>query len=203
MDQAHVNTEDFIAQIELHPEIWNIAHEDYNNKITRKAAWEDIVKKHAPNFDEQDPIVMNDVAWPTVGFMYGFYAFNVNGRTSEIASLENYKEKRKEKSGRAFRKQYVYFNNLSFLQSTLKMAPSAIPEEDTSQDFQETNIKEEIIQAPQVTEALEEAETPEETSVFEKKRPAKTKRKETSEEDELYAMLKEKVMKHSKRRRRR
>jgi hypothetical protein len=53
MDMESFNTDDFISEIKAQPAIWNSATEEYSNKICKRNAWEEVILKFHPLFDEK------------------------------------------------------------------------------------------------------------------------------------------------------
>ncbi|KAG8240303.1 hypothetical protein J437_LFUL014353 [Ladona fulva] len=48
----NVNTDDFITEIENWPAIWDLKNDDYSNKTAKRNAWEAVIGKFVPNFNE-------------------------------------------------------------------------------------------------------------------------------------------------------
>ncbi|XP_046830030.1 uncharacterized protein LOC124429164 [Vespa crabro] len=112
-DINNINTEDFISEIELRPAIWELSSDDYTNKITKKNAWEEVIRKFCPEFERKSNAEKNNIAlrfqrkWKSLRDCY----------SRELLKIK------KEKSGSgtpANRKQYMYYNKLSFLQTVVK-----------------------------------------------------------------------------------
>lgn len=48
-----INTEDFISEVESRPAIWDIKTDDYSNKVVKTNAWQEIITKFVPDFNEK------------------------------------------------------------------------------------------------------------------------------------------------------
>jgi len=46
----NVNTEDFISEIQKCPAIWDSTSDEYSDKIKKRNAWEDVVRKFCAGF---------------------------------------------------------------------------------------------------------------------------------------------------------
>lgn len=112
-DINNINTEDFISEIEARPAIWELSSDDYTNKITKKNAWDEVIKKFCPEFDKKSNAEKNNIAlrfqrkWKSLRDCY----------SRELLKMK------KEKLGTGVpvnRKQYMYYNQLSFLQTVVK-----------------------------------------------------------------------------------
>ena len=51
MVEEKVNTEDLICEVERLPAIWDPSCEDYDNKIVKRNAWNELVLKFIPDFE--------------------------------------------------------------------------------------------------------------------------------------------------------
>lgn len=60
-DINNINTEDFISEIELRPAIWELSSDDYTNKITKKNAWEEVIRKFCPEFERKSNAEKNNI----------------------------------------------------------------------------------------------------------------------------------------------
>ncbi|KAK2587681.1 hypothetical protein KPH14_003798 [Odynerus spinipes] len=112
-DINNINTEDFISEIEARPAIWELSSDDYTNKITKKNAWEEVIKKFCPDFERKSSAEKNNIAlrfqrkWKSLRDCY----------SRELLKL---KKERLGAVAPANRKQYMYYNQLSFLQTVVK-----------------------------------------------------------------------------------
>jgi len=68
------NTEDFISEIKAQPAIWNSATEEYSNKICKRNAWEEVILKFHPLFDEKTTGEKNNIS-KLMQFIVVFHAF--------------------------------------------------------------------------------------------------------------------------------
>ncbi|KAJ4451751.1 hypothetical protein ANN_03222 [Periplaneta americana] len=48
-----INTEDFISEIESRPAIWDVKSDNYSNKVVKTNAWQEIIAKFVPDFNEK------------------------------------------------------------------------------------------------------------------------------------------------------
>ncbi|XP_049829989.1 uncharacterized protein LOC126269907 [Schistocerca gregaria] len=169
MSLEFINTEDFISEVESRPVIWDMKSDDYSNKVMKMKAWQEIITKFVPDFDEKSIDERNKIGtilqrkWKIL-------------RSSFTRELSRQKT---EKSGSAAtgRKKYIYFE-LRFLTTDCKNTTSSIDNDD-DEDRNEFDEGENLEQ-----EALEKtAERPQ-------KRPRE--KKSFEEEDILYNILKEK-----------
>ncbi|KAJ9595405.1 hypothetical protein L9F63_013405 [Diploptera punctata] len=48
-----INTEYFIREIRTCPAIWDIKIDDYSNKVVKTNAWQEIITKFVPDFNEK------------------------------------------------------------------------------------------------------------------------------------------------------
>jgi hypothetical protein len=62
MDMESFNTEDFISEIKAQPAIWNSAAEEYSNKIFKRNAWEEVILKFHPLFNEKTTGEKNNIS---------------------------------------------------------------------------------------------------------------------------------------------
>jgi len=51
-DCANINIEDFISEIENWSAIWDLKHDNYSNKNAKRNAWEAVISKFVPNFND-------------------------------------------------------------------------------------------------------------------------------------------------------
>lgn len=51
-DCANINIEDFISEIENWSTIRDLKHDDYSNKNAKRNAWEAVISKFVPNFND-------------------------------------------------------------------------------------------------------------------------------------------------------
>lgn len=68
------NTEDFISEIKAQPAIWNSATEEYSNKICKRNAWEEVILKFHPLFNEKTTGEKNNIS-KLMQFIVVFQAF--------------------------------------------------------------------------------------------------------------------------------
>lgn len=109
-DINNINTEEFIAEIEARPAIWELSSDDYTNKVTKKNAWEEVITKFCPEFERTSSPERNNIAlrfqrkWKSLRDCY----------SRELLKMK------KEKGTPANRRRYRYYNQLSFLQTVVK-----------------------------------------------------------------------------------
>ncbi|KAF0707593.1 MADF domain-containing protein [Aphis craccivora] len=119
-----VDMELFISEVKLHPEIWNIADNNYHDRTKKRGAWIEICRVFCEGFDEKDERDKNDIC------KY-FYV-----------PLDNFKKSlNKTKSGQAAGsgRKYIYARQLSFLQT-------AGATTETQSSFGNDEIEEELTQ---------------------------------------------------------
>ncbi|KAK5641555.1 hypothetical protein RI129_010102 [Pyrocoelia pectoralis] len=51
-----VDTEDFIAEIEQFPDIWDTSSNDYGNNVIKKNSWEQVILKFCPDFGDKPTV---------------------------------------------------------------------------------------------------------------------------------------------------
>ena len=51
--ESAFNPNDFISEIEARPAIWNHTDSMYNNQACKRAAWDSLIRKYYPDFDER------------------------------------------------------------------------------------------------------------------------------------------------------
>jgi len=56
-----VDMELFISEVKLHPEIWNIADNNYHDRTKKRGAWIEICRVFCEGFDEKDERDKNDI----------------------------------------------------------------------------------------------------------------------------------------------
>ncbi|XP_047100334.1 uncharacterized protein LOC124718765 [Schistocerca piceifrons] len=122
MSLEFINTEDFISEVESRPIIWDMKSDDYSNKVMKMKAWQEIITKFVPDFDEKSIDERNKIGtilqrkWKSL-------------RASYTRGLLRQKT---EKSGYAAtgRKKYIYFDPLRFLTTDCKNTTSSIDSDD-------------------------------------------------------------------------
>ncbi|XP_047106469.1 uncharacterized protein LOC124775685 [Schistocerca piceifrons] len=170
MSLEFMNTEDFISEVESRPVIWDMKSDDYSNKVMKMKAWQEIITKFVPDFDEKSIDERSKIGtmpqrkWKSLRASY----------TRELLRQKT------EKSGSAAtgRKKYIYFDQLRFLTTDCKNTTSSIDNDD-DEDRNEFDEGENL-----------EQEAGEKTAERRQKRPRE--KKSLEEEDILYNILKEK-----------
>ncbi|KAG0723941.1 hypothetical protein GWK47_041659 [Chionoecetes opilio] len=117
----HVNTAALIHEVEQHPAIWNTAVEEYEDIVERKNAWLAVIMKFIPQFNNKPLAEKNETVavirkkWKAIRSCYA----------------RELQKKRKENSGSGARRrrQYIYFEDLSFLGTVSKQTTSRMNEE--------------------------------------------------------------------------
>ncbi|KAH1021534.1 uncharacterized protein LOC109541876 isoform X1 [Dendroctonus ponderosae] len=180
MDE-NINTEELISEIENYPAIWDISCSDYSNKHLKKNSWEAVLVKFYPDFAEKTYAEQNNIAvrvqrkWKSLRDCY----------TRELAKLKS----EMSGSGCSGRKQYIYFNQLSFLQTSKKATTSRIAEE--LSDVRSEEMVEVIIE-----ENIESNEIPVSPMLRAKARRRKTTSSSSKKsEDKLFVALANQIMK--------
>ncbi|XP_046388640.1 uncharacterized protein LOC124166791 [Ischnura elegans] len=121
---AKLNTEDFISEIEKHPCIWNCAVEEYSNKHVKLSAWNGILCTFIHDFEERELSEKNTLMtitqkrWKVIRGCY----------TREILRLKGIKSG----SAASRKKAYSYFDQLRFLETSVKKTVSSVDDVDSS-----------------------------------------------------------------------
>ncbi|XP_046985972.1 uncharacterized protein LOC124555970 [Schistocerca americana] len=165
MSLDFINREDFISEAESRPAIWDVKSDDYSNKVVETNAWQEIITKFVPDFNEKST---DEKEW-------------VGPKEMEELKGQLHQGVIKEMRGSAAtgRKEYIYFEQLRFLTIDCKSTTSSIENYDDS-DRYEFDGGENLDQ-----------ETREKTAVRHQKRSREKKGVE-EEDDMLYHILKEK-----------
>jgi hypothetical protein len=63
-----INTEDFISEVESRPVIWDVKSDDCSNKVVKTNAWQEIIAKFVPDFNEKSMDEKNKIGKVYVSF---------------------------------------------------------------------------------------------------------------------------------------
>ncbi|XP_049816568.1 uncharacterized protein LOC126263518 [Schistocerca nitens] len=170
MSSEFINTEDFISEVESRPVIWDMKSDDYSNKVMKMKAWQEIITKFVPDFDEKSIDERNKIG--TI--------LQRKWKSLRASCTRELLRQQTETSGSAAsgRKKYIYFNQLRLLTTDCKNTTSSIDNDD-DEDRNEFDEGENL-----------EQEAREKTAERRQKRPRE--KKSLEEEDILYNILKEK-----------
>jgi hypothetical protein len=175
MDMESFNTEDFISEIKAQPAIWNSATEEYSNKICKRNAWEEVILKFHPLFNEKTTGEKNNI----------ISCFQRKWKSLRDSYSRELLRRKKEKSGPTSlkgRKQYTYFDQLRFLKTVVKPNRMSLEE----------------VENMQSTEGLTEVPAEDKAPVMAQKRIcSKSLKKEPLEEEKLFTVLKERLLQGS------
>ncbi|XP_008179367.1 uncharacterized protein LOC103308185 [Acyrthosiphon pisum] len=129
-DCANIIVEDFINEIENWSAIWDLKHDDYSNKNAKRNAWEAVISKFVPNFND-----MSEAEKKVIGNSYQRKWKSL--RDSYTRELAKQKNEIKSVSVTKFRKKYIFFDQLRFLDSTTKLTDDSIELSDHEGNLEE------------------------------------------------------------------
>ncbi|KAL7639686.1 UNVERIFIED_CONTAM: hypothetical protein RMT77_010189 [Armadillidium vulgare] len=115
------DTEKLISEVKTHPTLWNVTSPDYANLTKRTKAWLDICKNFYQDFHEFDISKKNDIVnglqkkWKNLRTCFSREMKRRRNLKDSTLSLSRYKHK-----------QYMYFEDLSFLAPHIKFSPAPI-----------------------------------------------------------------------------
>ncbi|KAF5301289.1 hypothetical protein FQR65_LT19238 [Abscondita terminalis] len=127
MDANNIDCELLINAIQERPAIWDMRSSDYSDKIKRKRSWEEVVILFSREDDTEEEK-------KKLGILLQKKWKNVRDRYSREV------QQRKGKSGDGFKKKspYVYTQQLSFLEDTIKNRTTSNSMDNNEQESQET-----------------------------------------------------------------
>ena len=75
MVKEKVNTEDLICEVEKLPAIWNPSCEEYGNRIEKQNAWNDVLLKLIPDFEDKPLTEKKEIRKLFIIFYYFVHTF--------------------------------------------------------------------------------------------------------------------------------
>ncbi|TGZ38061.1 uncharacterized protein [Temnothorax longispinosus] len=119
---APFDTDKFIQEIEARPVVWNTTCLKFGNRLQRGKAWEELAVMFIPNFEKMDSAKKSN----TIAGLQRRWKSLKDSFNRELGIIDKIKRGKMQDTGR---KTYVYFKQLSFLNSRNKKAS----QENTSQ----------------------------------------------------------------------
>lgn len=68
----------FIEEVKKHPEIWDVAAEEYHDRIKKRGAWIDICRKFVTTFDEMEEREKNEICKYNMNYIRSIFRYIIN-----------------------------------------------------------------------------------------------------------------------------